>query len=229
MVLEKEHLLFGHRKRLRDRFARSPLRTLSDYEILEIILFNIFARRDTKALSKTLLTRFGSLSAILSADPADLHTISGVGAKFICHMKLLQDFFSRLLLPIQLEKTHILNNWLAVLNYCQFTMGFKTKEYFRVLFLNKKNILIADELFDLGTVDKIIVYPREIAKQAILHGAFAIIMVHNHPSGDVSPSKDDIEVTKRVFNALEAVNVVLHDHVIIAKQEHFSFRSNNLI
>ncbi len=221
--------LAGHRLRLRNRFMRSSIRSLPDYEILEMVLFQVFHRKDTKELSKILLNKFGSLAAVISADPVELRTIPGIGDTSIIYFKLLHDLFSRLFIPIQLEDVHILNSWLAVLNYCQLTMGFKKKEYFRVLFLNRKNLLIADELFDSGTIDRIVVYPREIARQSLVHGASAVILVHNHPSGDISPSKEDIEITQKISNALSSISVNLHDHLIIAQDKHFSFRANNLL
>jgi DNA repair protein RadC len=219
----------GHRKRLRERFARSALHALPDYEILEMLLFLVFRQSDTKALSKSLLSKFGSLGGVIAADATGLKMIEGIGDAVVNHFKLLQDVFSRLMLPTRNEKVNVLNNWLAVLHYCQFTTGFKKKEYFRVLFLNKKNLLVADELFDSGTVDKVAIYPREIAKQALMHYASAVILVHNHPSGDVNPSKEDIEITKKICFALKAVNVSLHDHLIVSKDNHFSFRGHNLL
>lgn len=219
----------GHRLRLRERFMRSPIRTTSDYEILEMLLFRVFQRKDTKGISKALLKKYGSLIAIFSAEPLDLQTVNGVGQSVIEYFKLLQDTFSRLLLPVKIDKIHVMNSWLAVLNYCQLTMGFKKKEYFRALFLNKKNLLVADELFDSGTVDKVIVYPREIAKQALSYSASAVIIVHNHPSGDAQPSTEDIDITKKISAALNSINITLHDHLIIAQNEHFSFKANGIL
>lgn len=219
----------GHRLRLKERFLRSPIRTLPDYEILEMLFFKVFNRGDTKALSKKLLQRFGSLAGVMSADKSDLKSVEGIGDGVLEYIKLLQDAFSRLMLPIKFEQSHVLNSWMSVLNYCQFTLGFKKKEYFRALFLNKKNILVADELFDSGTIDRITIYPREIAKLALFHSASSVLIVHNHPSGEVQPSEEDKKITKKIVDALNAVNVGLHDHLIVAGNNHFSFKANALI
>ena len=223
-------LFIGHRNRLKERFFKSPVRTLPDYEILEMVLFNAVPRRDTKDLAKRLLQRFGSLVAIVSADPIDLQTVLGVTRSVLQQLKLLLDIFTRLHIPVEEQKNlNVINSWMSVLNYCSLTMGFKSREHFRVLFLNKRNVLMADELFETGTVDKVSVYPREIVKQAIHYNASALILVHNHPSGEVKPSKDDIEITKKIADALNNIHISLHDHIIIANHNHFSFRSNGLL
>lgn len=219
----------GHRSRLRARFMKVPSRSLPDYEILEMLLHQVITRKDTKKLAKDLLTRFGSLQSIIFADIADLKAMEGIGECTIYYLKFLADLFSRLCVPITSNDFHVLSSWLSVLNYCQLTMGFKKKEYFRVLFLNKRNILIADEFLDTGTVDRVTVYPREIAKLALLHGASAIIMVHNHPSGNVTASKEDIEITNSIERALVSIGVQLHDHLIVALDKHFSFRGSGLL
>lgn len=219
----------GHRSRLKERFLNSPRRALQDYEILEMILFYAVVRKDTKPIAKLLLKKFGSLAGIIFADDAALKTIDGVGDGIVFFLKLLADSFSRICVPQQKGEVHVLSSWLAVLNYCQLTMGFKNSEAFRVLMLNKKNILIADEFVNAGTVDRIAIYPREISKMALLHGATAIILVHNHPSGDPNPSKEDIEITDRIIDALSPISVSLHDHVIVAQHNHFSFRAAGLI
>ena len=218
----------GHRARLRERFIKSKIRTFPDYEILEMLLFQVTPRRDTKELAKTLLKKFGSLASVISAEPTELKTINNVGDTVISYFRLLQDTFSRLMVPV-MGKVQIFNNWLSVLHYCQFSMGSKKKECLKLLFLNRKNILIAEELHDAGTIDKVAIYPREVAKQALFYGASALILIHNHPSGDVDPSEEDIDMTKKVFHALEAVNITLHDHLIVTKNEHFSFRASDLI
>jgi DNA repair protein RadC len=220
---------YGHRQRLWARFKKAPPRNLPDYEILEMMLFYAIPRRDTKKLAKDLLAHFKSLAGVFFADPTELQAVKGIGSNTGNLIALLSDLFSRLCLPTEHKNLHILSNWLSVLNYCQLTMGYKKKETFRVLFLNKKNLLIADELFDTGTIDKVAVYPREIAKQAIMHGAAAVILVHNHPSGDPTPSKEDIAITRKIAEALMAVNVQLHDHLVVAQQQHFSFRGQNLL
>ncbi len=219
----------GHRKRLRDRFIRSPLRTFADYEMLEMFLFDAVPRKDTKELAKKLLQKFSSLQSIFSADIPDLKSIPGVGESVIIRLKMIMDIFSRFHLSIDDRELHILNNWSSVISYCNLTMGFKRKEFFRVLFLNKKNILLADELLESGTIDKITIYPREIVKHAIAHNASAIILVHNHPSGDCSPSEQDIMITNNIAHALSSVNVMVHDHIIVARNSHYSFKATGLL
>jgi DNA repair protein RadC len=230
MIKEKssEEFHLGHRKRLKDRFLKSPIRSLPDYEILEMILFSVFPRKDTKSLAKKLLSKFGSLADIVNADSTDLKSIEGVGDALIIQMKLLSDIFSRLHLPIDKPIT-VLNNWMSVIHYCNLTMGYKKIELFRVLYLNKNNCLIADQLCEHGTVDRVQIYPREIAKKALECNASAIILVHNHPSGFTEPSKEDIEMTKQIAKALSAISVNLHDHLIISKNSHYSFRAKGLI
>jgi DNA repair protein RadC len=223
------NLNLGHRNRLKTRFLNSPRRTLQDYEILEMILFLIIPRRDTKPLAKLLLHKFGTLAGVVFADDSALKTIDGIGNSIVFLIKLLADFFSRICVPQQKGKVHILSSWMAVVHYCQLTMGFKKSEAYRVLFLNKRNVLIADEFVEAGTVDKIAIYPREISKMSLLHGAAAIILVHNHPSGDPTPSKEDIDITNRIINALVPINVIMHDHLIVAEHKHFSFKASGLI
>lgn len=230
MIKEKsiDEFHLGHRKRLKERLLKSPIRTLPDYEILEMILFSVFPRKDTKSLAKKLLSKFGSLAEIVNADSTDLKSIEGVGDALIIQMKLLSDIFSRLHLPID-KPLQVLNNWMSVINYCNLTMGYKKVELFRVLYLNKNNCLIADQLCEHGTVDRIQIYPREIAKKALECNASAIILVHNHPSGAIEPSKEDIEMTKQIAKALSAISINLHDHLIISKNSHYSFRAKGLI
>ena len=227
--LDGEGLNLGHRNRLKTRFLNSPRRTLQDYEILEMVLFNVIPRRDTKPMAKLLLKKFGSLAGVVFADDSALKTIPGIGDSVVLLIKLMADFFSRICIPQKKGEVHVISSWMAVIHYCQMTMGFKKNESYRVLFLNKRNILIADEFIEAGTVDKIAIYPREISKMSLLHGATAIILVHNHPSGEINPSKEDIEVTKRIIAALVPINVTLHDHLIVAEHNHFSFKASGLI
>ena len=218
----------GHRKRLKARFMKAPSRTLPDYEILEMVLFLVVLRKDTKPLAKELLKKFGSLKRILTADSNDLKSVKGAGesVKFIC--KLLADLFSRLYLPIE-KKVNVLSNWTAVVNYCMLTMGGEKKEYCRALYLDKRNALITDEVLQSGTVDGVMIYPREVAKQCLIHGATAVILVHNHPSGQAEPSKEDLDMTKELETVLKAVNIVLHDHIIVVEDGYFSFNQAGLL
>ena len=219
----------GHRKRLRERFNSAPIRTLPDYEILEMVLFYAIPRGDTKIIAKRLLAKFRSLSGVLNAEAADIEMVDGVGEGASTLLKLLLDLNSRLALPLENKDLQVLNNFPTVLSYLKLTVGFRKTECFKVLYLNRKNILIADEVFDGGTVDKVQIYPREIVKRALGHNASAVILVHNHPSGDCSPSKEDLDVTKEIKTALNLVSINLHDHIIIAENKHYSFRNTGLI
>lgn len=225
---KEENINSGHRKRLKERFVKSSLRTLPDYEILEMLLFSVYQRKDTKTLAKKLLSKFGSLADVINAENSELKSIAGAGEGLIIHMRLLADLFSRLHIPID-KPVSILNNWMSVIHYCNLSMGFKKIEQFRVLYLNKNNCLIADQLCDHGTVDKVQIYPREIAKKALEYSATAIILVHNHPSGNVQPSAEDIAMTKQIINALDSISVTVHDHIIISKTTHFSFKASGLL
>lgn len=220
----------GHRARLRERFAKAELRTLPDYEILEMVLYYAIPRADTKVIAKRLLIEFGSIAGIMSASPYELSKVEGVGEQTSHLFKLLLDFNSRLLVPSVPKHWNVLSNWHAVLNYCRLTMGYQKKiEFFRVLYLNRKNYLLADEFHDNGTIDKVQVYPREIARKVIEFSASAIILIHNHPSGDPKPSENDIEITKLVAKVLEPLGAMVYDHLIVAGFEHFSFRASKLL
>ncbi len=219
----------GHRDRVKKRFDLSELRTFSDYEFLELLLFYVVPRKDTKQIARDLMAKFGTLNKILSADKADITAISGLGESAYMFFKMLLDLESRLLLPVEHKKFDVLSNFISVVNYCRLTMAFKKTEHFRVLYLNKKNQLIADEVCQNGTVDMVHVYPREIAKKVLEHGACSIILVHNHPSGDPSPSSADIEVTKAICASVRPLGALVHDHIIIAANDSYSFRQNKLI
>ncbi|WP_323732412.1 RadC family protein [Candidatus Bandiella euplotis] len=228
--MEDDETRYGHRQRLNERFLKSPIRTVPDYEVLEMLLFYVIPIKDTKSIAKNLLRKFGSLIEVLDADQTQLIEIKGVGQSVIIYFKLLKDLFSRLHIPSDLEKKfYILNNWGSVINYCNLTMGFQKTESFKILYLNAKNILIHEEVIDYGTVDRIAIHPREIVKSALTVGASALILVHNHPSGDVSPSKQDIELTNTIATALRSINVTIHDHIIVSRNDYYSFKTNNLI
>jgi DNA repair protein RadC len=226
---KKSSLNSGHRKRLRDRFQNASLRSLPDYEILEMVLYLAIIRGDTKKIAKELLIKFRSLAGIIGSEAKDLRQIDGVGESVIFLLKLLADLNSRLHIPIKPKEFHILGNFTSVINYCDLTMGHKNKEFFRVLYLNKKNALIEDHIHEEGTVDQIQIYPREITRKVLDTGASSIVLIHNHPSGDTTPSKEDIEVTKAIKQALVLFNVGVHDHIIVSRGEYFSFRSNGLL
>jgi DNA repair protein RadC len=226
--MDTKDLKSGHRKRLKEKFLKVPIRSLADYEILEMVLFEVFTRCDTRDMAKLLINKFGSVAGVLNAEPIELKKIEGIGDNAVFHLKLLLDLFSRLHVSTKSEQP-ILSNWHSVINYCNLTMGFRKTECFRVLYLNKKNTLIADELSEGGTIDKVQIYPREIAKKAIEHSAAAVILVHNHPSGEAKPSAEDIEMTKEINAALSSLSIKIHDHLIVANNNHFSFRASGLI
>ncbi|RZI47686.1 DNA repair protein RadC [Rickettsiales endosymbiont of Peranema trichophorum] len=218
----------GHRERLRERFLKSTIGTLQDYEILEMFLFSCYPRRDTKALAKELLRKFGSIHGVLNAEPSSLLTIKGIGANTACMLKLLEDIISRVVIPNK-KNFDVLSNWSAVLGYCRTTMGYKSIEVFRVLYLNRNNLLLCDEVIQEGTLDRVAVYPREILKTCLNMGASAIILVHNHPSGDPRASSDDISMTKHIIKTLEPLNISVHDHLIVSHDCIFSFKNVGLL
>jgi DNA repair protein RadC len=224
---EKPHHT-GHRKRLRQRFLKGGADALADYEMLELVLFLANPRQDVKPLAKNLLKRFGSYAEVISADPAALAEIPGVGETTIAALKTAQASALRLLRDEVLDRP-VLANWNKLLDYCRASMAFDQTERFRVLFLNRKNVLIADEVQQKGTIDHTPVYPREIVKRALELNATAIIMVHNHPSGDAEPSKTDIDMTKEVRAACEKLSIILHDHIIVSKSGSRSFKSMGLL
>jgi DNA repair protein RadC len=224
---EKPHYL-GHRQRLRDRLQLAGPDGLPDYELLELLLFLGIPRGDVKPLAKRLLERFGSLSATLGAEPKELAEIKGIGDSTIHMFKLIQAAGVRMGREEVMTRS-VVSNWRQLIAYCRASMAHEKVEQFRVLFLDRKNAIIADEKQQRGTVDHTPVYPREVVKRALELSASAIIMVHNHPSGDPTPSKADIEMTREVREAAEKLGITLHDHVIISKSGHNSFKSMGLL
>lgn len=218
----------GHRDRLRQRFLAAGAASLADYEILELLLFAAIPRRDVKPLAKQLIATFGSLGAVLAATPTQLTQRGGLGDGSVALLKVVQAAAERMLKE-QVSDRPVLGSWQALLDYLGVAMKFGTTEQVRLLFLDRKNVLLADEVPGQGTVDQAPVYPREVARRALELGASALIMVHNHPSGDPTPSRADIEMTKAVARALEAVGVTLHDHVIVGRKGHTSFRAQGLM
>lgn len=201
---------------------------LPDYELLELVLFNAFSRGDTKPLAKTLIKEFGSYADVISAPPERLLKVNGVGKRVVTELKLVQASALRLMKG-QVMQRQVLSSWSAVLDYCRASMGFSPNEQLRVLFLDKKNQLIADEVQQEGTVDHTPVYPREVIKRALELAASAIILVHNHPSGDPTPSTADIDMTRKIVEAGEKLNVTVHDHIIVGRNGHASFKGLKLI
>ena len=218
----------GHRKRLRERFLTAGPNALANHELLELLLFLARPRSDVKPIAKALLRRFGSFAAVISAEQERLAEVRGIGESGIVALKTVQAAALRMMRDEVMERP-ILNAWDKVLAYCRASMGYGATEQFRVLFLNNKNVLIADEVQQTGTVDHTPVYPREVVKRALELGASAIVMVHNHPSGDPTPSKADIDMTRNVRDAGKALGVTLHDHVIVGREGYASLKSLGLI
>ena len=213
-----------HRARLRDRFMSGGAAALPDYELLELLLFRSIPRRDVKPLARLLLDRFGDFNRVLSATPEQLAKVRGIGDAVITDLKIVEAATHRMARSRVMQR-HVISSWDAVLDYCHTTMAHRDTEQFRVLFLDPKNTLIADEEQARGTVDHVPVYPREVAKRALELNATALILVHNHPSGDPTPSDSDIIMTDRVDQACRALGLTLHDHLIIGKSTELSFRS----
>jgi DNA repair protein RadC len=226
-VKPDEHF-HGHRDRLRQRFRDSGDRALADYELLELLLFRLIPRRDTKPIAKALLTRFGSLPEVLGAPAHLLTEVKGVGDSVATDLKLVASIAHRMLKG-ELSARQVLASWSSVIEYCRAAMAFEAREQFRVLFLDKKNALIADEIQQTGTVDHTPVYPREVVKRALELSATAIILVHNHPSGDPTPSRADIEMTKLIIDTARPLGITVHDHIIIGKDGHASLKGLKLI
>ncbi|GBE42446.1 MAG TPA: JAB domain-containing protein [Rhizobiales bacterium] len=223
----KPHFL-GHRDRLRQRFREGGDDAMPDYELLELILFRALPRRDTKPLAKELIGKFGSFAEVINAPDERLAEVAGVGEAVITEIKLIRGAALRLIKGQVMDRP-VLDSWSAVLGYCRAAMGFQSKEQFRVLFLDKRNRIIADEVQQEGTVDHTPVYVREIVKRALELSASAIILVHNHPSGDPTPSQADIEMTKQIVEAAKNLGITVHDHIIVGKEGHASFRGLSLI
>lgn len=218
----------GHRQRLRERFLTHGGDSLADYELLEMLLFAASPRGDVKPLAKALIEHFGSFKKVLQAEINALSKVEGCGESAIAAMKLVQASAQRLLAE-ELTELPLMANWQALLDYCRTTMGHLKKEQFRILFLNHKNRLIANELQQEGTVNHAPVYVREVIKRALELQASALILVHNHPSGDTTPSQADIDITKHIANTGKPLGVAVHDHLIISDNSHFSFKSYGLM
>jgi DNA repair protein RadC len=224
---EKPHY-HGHRDRLRTRFREAGSNALSDYELLELLLFSVIPRKDVKALAKTLLAKFGSFAEVIAASEARLLEVDGIGEATATHFKMVHAAASRMLKD-RVKERPILSSWNTVLDYCRSTMAFAEKEQFRILFLDKRNHLIADEVQQTGTVDHTPVYPREVMKRALELSATAIILVHNHPSGDPTPSRADVEMTKSIVDVAVPLGISVHDHIIVGKNGHASLKGLKLI
>ncbi len=201
---------------------------MPDYELLELVLFRAIPRQDVKPLARRLIDRFGDFNRVLSADPIRLTEVEGVGPAVVTELKIVEAAAQRLA-RARIIRRPVLSDWQALLDYCHTAMAHRETEQFRVLFLDRKNVLIADEEQSRGTVDHVPVYPREIIKRALELNASALILVHNHPSGDPTPSDSDIAMTARIAQAGDTMGIVIHDHLIIGKSRELSFRSEGLL
>jgi DNA repair protein RadC len=227
-VADDEPHYLGHRDRLRERFAQGGPDALPDYELLELLLFQIIPRRDVKPLAKALIKRFGSFAEVLAAPPALLTEIDGIGDTTALQLKIVAAAATRLARGAVAARP-LLSSWSAVLDYCRAAMAFDEREQFRVLFLDKKNGLIADEVQQRGTVDHTPAYPREVVRRALELSATAVILVHNHPSGDPSPSSADVRMTREIADAGKPLNITVHDHIIVGRNGHASLRAMKLL
>ena len=218
----------GHCQRLRDRFRKGGADALPDYELLELILFRALPRRDTKTLAKTLIARFGSFAEVVTAPEPRLKEIEGAGDAVVTELKLVRAAALRLTRS-EIMQRPALSSWAQVLDYLRAAQGFEHREQFRILFLDKKNHLIADEVQQQGTIDHTPIYVGEVVKRALELSATAIVLVHNHPSGDPTPSRADINMTKQIVAAAKPLGVAVHDHIIVGRDGHASFRALKLI
>jgi DNA repair protein RadC len=218
----------GHRERLRERFLAGGPDAMPDYELMELVLCAAIPRRDVKPLAKQLIARFGSFAEVIAAPRARLLEVDGLGDVVVTQLKIIEAA------ALRLSKTKLigkpaLSSWPALLDYCAAAMARGTIEEFRVLFLDRKNVLIADEVQTTGTIDHTPVYPREIVKRALELGASSLILVHNHPSGDPTPSRADIEMTREITSAAKSLKIAVHDHLVIGRGGHASFKSLGLL
>nr|WP_068302753.1 DNA repair protein RadC [Pararhodobacter sp. CCB-MM2] len=220
--------LKDHRKRLRQRFLDGGAAAVPDYEMLELILFGAIPRADVKPLAHSLIQQFGSLAGVVTAPESQLRKVEGVGETILVALKLAEAVAGRLTRAKVLNRP-VISSWDALLDYCHTTMAHRGIEHARVLFLDRKNCLIADEEQGKGTVDHVPLYPREVLRRALELEASALILVHNHPTGDPTPSQQDIALTERIRTGAEALSLTLHDHLVIGKSTEFSFRAEGLL
>jgi len=217
-----------HRKRLRARFVNGGAQAVPDYELLELVLFRALPRQDVKPLAYALIDHFGDFNRVLSASLQDLQAVKGVGEAVAVELKVVEAAAHRLS-RAKVMRRQVVSSWDALLDYCHTTMAHRTTEQFRILFLDTKNTVIADEEQAAGTIDHVPVYPREVVKRALQLNAAALILVHNHPSGDPTPSQADIEMTRQIASAATALSITVHDHLIIGKSCELSFRAEGLL
>ncbi len=217
-----------HRKRLRTRFMQGGAAAMPDYELLELVLFRAIPRQDVKPLARLLLDRFGDFNRVVTAAPARLAEVQGVGDAIVQELKIVEAAAHRMARARVMQRA-VLTSWDALLDYCHTAMAHRETEQFRILYLDRKNVLIADEEQSRGTVDHVPVYPREVVKRALELNASALILVHNHPSGDPTPSDADISMTHQIRDAAATLGITLHDHLIVGRERELSFRAQRLL
>ncbi len=217
----------GHRKRLKDKFLEHP-DSMLEYELLELILFYAIPRKDVKTLAKTLLNDFGSLTKLFNANKLELLKYDNITENTYTLLKLIKKSHSFLLLK-EIKNKHIITNWSDVLDYCYSELAFEKNEFIKILYLNSKNYVIKEETLQEGTINYVNINLREIIKKNLEIGAMSFILIHNHPSGDFNPSREDIEITLKLAKIGANLNITLHDHIIISKQGAFSFKNSNLL
>ena len=218
----------GHRERLRQRFFDAGDAALPDYELLELLLFRSIPQRDVKPLAKQLIQHFGSFAEVIGAPISRLREVKGVGESVALDLKIVEAALKRTMKG-QVAKKPVLSSWSSVIDYCRLAMAFAEREQFRILFLDKKNALIADEVQQTGTVDHTPVYPREVMRRALELSATALILVHNHPSGDPTPSGADMRMTRELVDIAKPLGIAIHDHIIVGRDGHASFKGLGLI
>ncbi|MDU0339094.1 DNA repair protein RadC [Bosea sp. ZW T0_25] len=223
---EPHHL--GHRERLRQRFLEGGDGALPDYELLELLLFRSIPQRDVKPLAKQLIQHFGSFAEVIGAPVSRLTEVKGIGESVALDLKIVEAALKRAMKG-QVAKKPVLSSWSSVIDYCRLAMAFAEREQFRILFLDKKNALIADEVQQTGTVDHTPVYPREVMRRALELSATALILVHNHPSGDPTPSGADMRMTRELVDIAKPLGIAIHDHIIVGRDGHASFKGLGLI
>ncbi|MBP7241729.1 MAG: DNA repair protein RadC [Amaricoccus sp.] len=219
---------WGHRERLRQRFLKGGHAAMPEYELLELVLFNAIPRIDVKPLAKALLATFGDLNGVIAAPEPRLMAVPGITPQVHVQLRVVEAIAHRMARAKVMQR-EVISSWDALMRYCKTVMAYRDTEAFRILFLDRKNVLVADEEQARGTVDHVPVYPREVAKRALELNASAIILVHNHPSGDPTPSQADIDMTEAVEAACAAIGVSIHDHVVIGRETDASFRSLGLL
>ena len=218
----------NHRQRLRARFMRAGATALADYEMLELVLFRAIPRRDVKPIAKRLLAEFGDFNRVITAPAARLSKVQGVGSAAVQELKIVEAA-AHMLGQARVLGQNAITSWSSLMDYCKTVMAHRETEQFRVLYLDRKNTLIADEPQAVGTVDHVPVYPREVVKRALELNASSLILVHNHPSGSPDPSNEDILMTNRIVDAAKALGISVHDHIVIGKETDASFKALGLI